>query len=69
MKLRMKEVFQKKGVSVRKMARVCGVDYLTMLNIVNNKRKQVKLELLDDVCRFLDVRAGELFDEELESQN
>lgn len=60
--LKVKEVAQAKGVSMRKLSIRGGMTYRTVLNVWRNPKHDVSLVTLDKIATVLGVRICDLYD-------
>ena len=67
-RLRVKEVAEEKGMSMRKLAATADIAYNTLRTIYRNPYRQVTTTTLERLARALEVPVVELI-EEVDSQN
>lgn len=60
--LKVKEVAQAKGVSMRKLSIRGGMTYRTVLNVWRNPKHDVSMVTLDKIATVLGVRICDLYD-------
>ena len=60
--LKVKEVAQAKGVSMRKLSIRGGMTYRTVVNVWRNPQHDVTLATLDKIATVLGVRICDLYD-------
>jgi putative transcriptional regulator len=55
------DILERKGVSIRELARLTGVTYTTIRALYHGERRSVQLPVLDAICRVLDVHPGDVY--------
>lgn len=59
-KSKLKEIIDKKGLSIRKVAGDIEYRFETVRRMYNNDTKHYPQDLLDKLCTYLDIEVGEL---------
>ena len=59
---RLKELIEKKGITVNKLATLSGITQSTVENVVSGKTRNPKLKTLHRLACGLDMRVSELLD-------
>jgi putative transcriptional regulator len=64
MRFRLKELLTEKGRSLYWLQQATGAHHASLWNLQSGKAKSISFELLEKICRALEVPAGELFVEQ-----
>ena len=67
-RLRIKEILEKKGKSNYWLSQQLGMCYRNYHNIVTNQTSAIRFETMEKLCEILEVSVGELF-EQIEEPN
>ena len=59
--LRIKELLNKKGISVYKLEELTGITNSTLYMFLNRIHKTIRIENLVYICEALDITLGEFF--------
>lgn len=58
---RLPGIMGRKKVSMRELSRETGITYTIIRDVYHSQRRSVQLEVLDKICRTLDVQPGDIF--------
>jgi len=61
-RLLLKEVLEKRGISSYALARDSGVNYVTIHKIVHGQKKGITFEVLGKICECLGVSPNEIIE-------
>jgi len=61
-RFRLKELLEEAGISQSEAGRASGVSYATINRMCTNATRQVSLEVLDQLARFLKCEPGDLLE-------
>lgn len=59
-KIKLKELLDKKGVTRYRVAKDTGIAYNTLLKLENNKMKTIDFEVLGKLCNYFNCSPDEL---------
>ena len=59
--LRIKELLNKKGISVYRLEELTGIPNSTLYTFLNRVHKTIRIENLVYICEALDITLGEFF--------
>lgn len=59
---RLREVLEERGISQSEAARQSGVSFATINRMCTNATRQISLDVLDQLCTWLEVEVGELME-------
>jgi lambda repressor-like predicted transcriptional regulator len=62
-RLKIKEVAQEKGVSMRRLSIEGHLAYKTVQNVWRNPYHEITMATLEKIAKFLGVRVGDLYEE------
>lgn len=62
-RLRIKEILEKKGKSNYWLCQQLGMCYRNYHNIVTNQTSAIRFETMEKLCEILEVSVGELFEQ------
>lgn len=62
-RLRIKEILEKKGKSNYWLSQQLGMCYRNYHNIVTNQTSAIRFETMEKLCEILEVPVGELFEQ------
>lgn len=62
-RLRIKEILEKKGKSNYWLSQQLGMCYRNYHNIVTNQTSAIRFETMEKLCEILEVSVGELFEQ------
>ncbi|MFN2187249.1 MAG: helix-turn-helix domain-containing protein [Candidatus Promineifilaceae bacterium] len=54
------ELMRQRNVSIRELSRLTGVTYTTIRAVHNGERGSIKLDVLDAICRALELQPGDI---------
>lgn len=61
-RFRLKELLEEAGISQSEAGRASGVSYATINRMCTNATRQVSLDVLDQLAKFLHVEPGSLLE-------
>lgn len=64
-KLRIKDLCQKNGITLNKLATICGITQSTLNNIVGGRNKGVTITTIKKICDGLEISIQDFFDSPL----
>lgn len=62
-RLRIKEILEKKGKSNYWLSQQLGMCYRNYHNIVTNQTSAIRFETMERLCEILEISVGELFEQ------
>lgn len=54
-------ILSQKGLSIRELSRLTGITYTTIRAVFHGDRRSVQIEVLDSLCRVLDLQPGDIY--------
>ncbi len=54
-------ILRQKGLSIRELSRLTGITYTTIRAVYHGDRRSVQIEVLDSLCRVLDLQPGDIY--------
>ncbi|GMQ77961.1 MAG: hypothetical protein BMS9Abin02_0453 [Anaerolineae bacterium] len=54
-------ILKQKGLSIRELSRLTGITYTTIRAVYHGHRRSVQIEVLDSLCRVLDLQPGDVY--------
>jgi putative transcriptional regulator len=58
-RFRLKEILNEKGMSERQLAELTGIRPNTINDICRNQLQRLHVDVIDKICRVLDVKPGD----------
>jgi putative transcriptional regulator len=58
---RLPALLGERKMSIRELSRQTGITYSMVWDVYHSERQSVKYEVLDAICRVLDVQPGDIF--------
>lgn len=55
-------ILAKQQISIRELSRLTGITYTTVRALYHRERRSVQFEVLDAICRTLNVQPGDIFE-------
>ncbi len=58
---RLPAIMNQKGISIRELSRVTDITYTTVRAVYHGGRRSVQLDVLDSICRALEIQPGDIY--------
>jgi len=55
------DLMENRDISIRELSRLTGVTYTTVRAVYHGERSSVKLDVLDSICKSLDLQPGDIY--------
>lgn len=55
------DLMANKNISIRELSRLTGVTYTTIRAVYHGERGSIKLDVLDSICKTLDLQPGDIY--------
>ena len=64
-RLRIKELCKEKGITVNKLATICGITQSTLNNIINKRNNSTTVSTIKKICDGLEISIKEFFNSDV----
>ena len=54
-------ILKQRGLSIRALSRLTGITYTTIRAVYHGQRRSVQIEVMDALCRVLDIQPADIF--------
>jgi len=54
-------ILKQRGLSIRALSRLTGITYTTIRAVYHGQRRSVQLEVMDALCRVLNIQPADIF--------
>ena len=55
------DLMANRDISIRELSRLTGVTYTTIRAVYHGERSSIKLDVLDSICKTLDLQPGDIY--------